>query len=266
MSWSRCFSSLGCPDLGLAEILALAARHQVPAVELRSAGGEDDLAAYFARTGVAPYGLAAQVRAQPVRIVALNAGLRLAGGTEEERARLAALAPWAEALGVPRLRVFDGGSRWDEAARAAMAATLDWWRGRRQAEGWRVDLMVETHDVLLGAAAINRFAEEFPGVPVLWDAHHTWRKGGEDPVATWRGIRPHVVHVHVKDSLPVPGPRHPYTYVLPGEGDFPVGPLLAALSADGYAGCVSLEWERRWHPGLPPLDEALHAAARRRWW
>lgn len=92
-SWSRCFSSLGCPDLGLAGILALAARHQVSAVELRSAGGEDDLATYFARTGVTPSGLAAQVRAQPVRIVALNAGLRLAGGTDEERARLAALAP-----------------------------------------------------------------------------------------------------------------------------------------------------------------------------
>jgi hypothetical protein len=266
MTWSRCLSSLGCPELGLGDILALAARHEVPAVELRSVGGEDDLAAYLARAFGTPAELVALVRAQPVRVVALNASLRLVGATDEDRARLAALAPWADALGVRRLRVFDGGSRWGSAERAESEATLRWWRALRRSQGWQVDLMVETHDVLLTAAAITRFAAEVPGVPVLWDAHHTWRKGGEDPVATWRAIRPLVVHVHVKDSLPIPGPRHPFTYVLPGDGEFPIAPLLAALTADAFAGCVSLEWERRWHPGLPPLDEALRTAARRGWW
>lgn len=30
--------------------------------------------------------------------------------------------------------------------------------------------------------------------------------------------------------------------------------------------CVSLEWEKLWHPYLAPLDDALTAAAQRQWW
>jgi sugar phosphate isomerase/epimerase len=121
--------------------------------------------------------------------------------------------------------------------------------------------MVETHDSLLTAAAIARFQAAAPATAILWDAHHTWRKGGEDPLVTWRAIHSGVVHVHVKDSIGVPSARHPFTYVLPGDGEFPAAPLLATLQADGFAGPVSLEWEKQWHPYLPSLDTALTVAA-----
>jgi sugar phosphate isomerase/epimerase len=85
-------------------------------------------------------------------------------------------------------------------------------------------------------------------------------------VVTWRAIRGHVVHVHVKDSVSVPSARHPFSYVLPGEGEFPMTPLKAELRAANFSGPVSLEWERMWHPYLPPLDEALTVAAARGWW
>jgi hypothetical protein len=41
--------------------------------------------------------------------------------------------------------------------------------------------------------------------------------------------------------------------------------LREALGS-GYAGAVSLEWERQWHPELPPLADALRSAAARSWW
>ncbi len=126
--------------------------------------------------------------------------------------------------------------------------------------------MVETHDALITRGAIERFRSALPGTALLWDAHHTWRKGGESPVETWGGIRASVVHVHVKDSIAVASARHPFTYVLPGDGDFPVAPLFAALQADGFVGPVSLEWEKLWHPYLGPLEDALVAAAARQWW
>lgn len=266
MTWTRCLSSLGCPDLPLEDILALAVRHGVPAVELRSVAGTEDLPAHFAATYGPPVALAARLANGPVRIVALNASLKLVGGTAAERDHLAALAEWAEALGIPRLRVFDGGKRVEAAELAEATDTLRWWRALRRARGWHTDLMVETHDSLVTADAIGRFVAAAPGTAILWDAHHTWRKGGEDPVATWRAIRGAVVHVHVKDSIGVASARHPFTYVLPGDGGFPIAPLLAALTADGFGGHVSLEWEKRWHTYLPPLDEALRVAAQRRWW
>ena len=266
MAWFRCISSLGCPDLSLAETLALAARHGIPAVELRTLGGGVDLADYLRRTCGTPAGFAAQVRSSPVRVIALNASLPLVGATADHRGEVEALAEWANGAGVPWIRVFDGGKLADPTELAAATATLRGWRTLRAQRGWRTDLMVETHDSLLTAARLQRFLALVPDAAVLWDAHHTWRKGGEDPVATWRAIRGHVAHVHVKDSIDRPSARHPFTYVLPGDGEFPIAPLLAALRADGYANGLSLEWEKQWHPYLPPLDEALRVAAARQWW
>lgn len=266
MAYARCFSSLGCPELSLEATLALAAKHRVPLVELRALDGSVDLPGYFSAHFGTPDRLAAYVAGAGGRIVALDASLRLVGGSETDRAALAALAPWADAVQARWLRVFDGGTVMSDGETSAAVATLRWWRELRAAQKWRVEVMVETHDSLLTAAAIARFRTAAPGTAILWDAHHTWRKGGEDPVVTWRAIQAAVVHVHVKDSLGVPSARHPFTYVLPGDGEFPAAPLLTALRADGFAGPVSLEWEKQWHPYLPSLDTALTVAAARRWW
>jgi sugar phosphate isomerase/epimerase len=264
----RCFSSLGCPDLSLDATLALAAQHEIPAVELRCLGSTVDLSAHFAAQFGSPAALAAHLQATrpSARVFALNASLHLVGPTAAEREQLVALGPWAEALGVRRLRVFDGGRTADAAEVAEAAATLHWWQQVRRAHGWQAELMIETHDSLFTAAAIGRLLTVAPDAAILWDTHHTWKKGGEDPVATWRAIQAHVVHVHVKDSISVPSAKHPFTYVLPGDGEFPFAPLRAALHADGYAGLVSLEWEKMWHPYLPPLDVALRTATARAWW
>jgi sugar phosphate isomerase/epimerase len=262
----RCLSSLGCPDCSLAETLAIAARHRIDAVELRSLGGTVVLPAYLRAQFGSPADFGAALRGSSVRVAAFNASLKLAGATPGDREEFLEYVPWAEAAGVRWLRVFDGGKNADDAELAHMADTVRWWQALRRERGWQADLMVETHDSLVTTDAIRRFRAVAPGAAVLWDAHHTWRKGGEDPAATWEAIRDAVVHVHVKDSIPVPSARHPFTYVLPGDGGFPIQRLLAAISATGFEGCVSLEWERLWHPYLPPLEEALRMAASRRWW
>ena len=264
----RCVSSLGCPDFSLDATLALAAQHGIPAVELRALGGTIDLPAYLTAQFGSPAQLAAQLLAAPapVRIAAFDTSLHLVGATPAEREQVIALAPWADALGVRRLRVFDGGKSADDAEMAEAVATLGWWQALRRERGWQVEVMVETHDSLFTAAAIGRLLAAAPATAILWDTHHTWRKGGEAPIVTWPAIRHGVVHLHVKDSIGVPSAKHPFTYVLPGDGEFPMAPLLAALRTDHYAGPVSLEWEKLWHPYLAPLDDALRAAAARAWW
>jgi sugar phosphate isomerase/epimerase len=262
----RCISSLGCPELSLEDTLALAARHGIDAVELRTLGGSVDLAAYLRSHYGTPQGFAARLHSTDVRVVALDGSLRLMTPANGDREQLVELAEWAEGAAVPRLRVFDGGTTATEEELEFGRVTLHWWRQVRRERGWTVDLMVETHDSLLTAEAIGRFAARLGEVAILWDAHHTWRKSAEDPAVTWQAIRSHVAHVHVKDSIPVPSVRHPYTYVLPGDGGFPIARLLAALRRDAFAGPVSLEWEKMWHPYLPALDEALRVAASRAWW
>lgn len=262
----KCFSTLGCGELDFDAAVALARRHGVSGLELRALGGELDLPGWLGRTYGTPERFAAAVAAGGGRVTALDTSLKLAGsGDADWEKAVAAFLPWAEALGGVDLRVFDGGGADAAADRATMAARLAWWTQRRAAAGWRSDLMIETHDSLFTASAIRALTDIAPTARILWDSHHTWKRGGEDPMTTWRAIAPTVVHVHVKDSVSRPSARHPFTYVLPGEGEFPAGPLLAALRAE-FAGAVSLEWERWWHPYLPPLAEALGAADARRWW
>ncbi len=262
----RAFSSLGCPEFTLDAAFALAEKHELDGFELRALGGTIELPGYFAAQFGSPAALAEKLGEAAGKILALDTSLKLIGSTPAERAGFLEFLPWAEALGVPRLRVFDGGRGLSDDALAEAAETVRWWQALRRERGWRADLMVETHDALANAAAIRRFALAAPGCAVLWDSHHTWLKGGEDPLVTWPAIRELVVHVHVKDSIDVPSARQAWTYVLPGAGRFPIAPLLAALRADLFSGPVSLEWERMWHPYLPPLDEALRTAAANRWW
>lgn len=262
----RCFSTLGCAELELDEVIALAKRHRIDAVELRALGGTIDLPKYLAEKFGEPSAWAAHVAASGVRVVALDTSLHLHGSTDEEwETMFATFLPWAESLGGANLRVFDGGKTADAAAIAVMAARLRWWAERRAAKGWRSDLMIETHDSLFTAEANLALVAAAPTARILWDSHHTWKRGGEDPVTTWRALAPHVVHVHVKDSISVPSARHPFTYVPPGEGEFPAEPLMKLLQAE-FDGAVSLEWEKLWHPYLAPLDDALSMASERRWW
>lgn len=270
MSYLRAFSSLGCPQATLDEALALAARFSLDAVELRSLGGTVELPAYLAAQFGSPEDLADRLAAgvpgiPRVRLAALGTSFRLVGAGPLDRDALIDFAGWAEALGVRWLRVFDGGKLADAAELAAASEAVRWWREERARHGWKTDIMVETHDSLFTAEAMGRAVEAMPGLAILWDSHHTWKKGGEDPLHTWAQMRAHVVHVHLKDSISVPSSRHPYTYVLPGTGEFPAAALVPVLR-EQFDGVVSLEWEKLWHPNLPPLEDALAAAAERAWW
>lgn len=265
--YTKAFSTLGCAGLSLAQVIELGRRFDVGAFELRALRGTLDLPAYLDTHYGTPAALRREVDAAEVRIVALDTSFRLIGNSAADRAALLAFVPWAEGLGVRWLRVFDGGEGLDPASLAQARESLGWWARQRHGQGLAVDLMVETHDVLLDAERIENFITQMGGAPVslLWDAHHTWKKGGELPTVTWPRIQPHVVHVHVKDSVSAAPPSREFSYVLPGRGEFPFADLRARLAAS-FDGAVSLEWERHWHPSLPPLEEALASARLTAWW
>lgn len=265
--YTRAFSTLGCPEFTLDEAAALAQRFQIDGLELRALGGTIDLPSYFSALAISPLEVAQRLREKDARVVALDTSFRVMDGTAPDRETLLAHIPWAEALGVRWLRVFDGGKSLDEASLAHAAENLQWWGTVRRERGVKVDWMIETHDVLIDTPKIHRFIEAMPSgtVHLLWDTHHTWKRGGEDPVATWQTIAPRVAHIHVKDSVSEPSEKHPFTYVPPGTGEFPMAPLRAKLTAE-YSGVISLEWEKLWHPYLPPLDVALTSAQAQRWW
>jgi sugar phosphate isomerase/epimerase len=262
------FSTLGCPELNLDGAINLAARHGLHVLELRTLNNTTDLPAWFQEHYVTPAALAAHLKQKRTKVCALGTSFKLVGHDDIDRAQLVNFVRWADEADVPWLRVFDGGKRGDAAEAKEAADTLKWWREQRIKNNWAVELVMETHDGFVTSEALQNLISQCPNVSILWDAHHTWKKGGEAPLKTWKTIRNHVMHLHVKDSVSQPSPNgsHPYTYVLPGEGEFPMAELREALRDHKYNGVISLEWERMWHPYLPELDKALHHAQQLRWW
>jgi len=264
--YTRTFSTLGCSEFEPAAIVALARKHHIPVLEIRGIAGSTDLPSVLEAHFGTPAAWASFLRENSLRVCAFGTSFRLIGGSPADRDELLRYLPWAEAAGVPWLRVFDGGKTGGADEIAQGAETLATWREDKQKNGWQADWMVETHDALVTSPRLHAFFAAAPGARLLWDSHHTWKKGGEDPELTWQTVAAHTVHIHVKDSVSRPSSDGAdYTYVLPGEGEFPMPRLRQLLESSRYAGHLSLEWERLWHPYMPPLDSAL-AAASSGWW
>jgi len=259
LNW--CFSTLGCPELDLTGACDLAVQFDLRRIEIRALEQRIDMPTYFAEKWETADRIQAELDERNLSIASLDTSLKLIGGKPEDRDEFLKFVPWAEALGVPYLRVFDGGT--DEGPlrpeeRDEAVQTIEWWRGKRIDGGWNVDIMIETHNAITSAAAVNEVQENLTTpVEILWDSHHTWKLKGEDPAVTFDAIGSHVPHIHVKDSVPNPEKRNGTEYLMPGDGNMPLETLLVKLAEEEYEGTVSLEWERMWHPYMDPLADAL---------
>jgi len=254
MSAALAFSTLGCGELELAEVLALAAARRLPAVELRTLGGTTDILGYFRQTFGRPEDLRSLVAASGVGIASVDTSVEAMTAGEADRRWLEALLPWVVATGARRIRVFDGGQSGSAQEIATAGDLVQWWKHFCASQGRSVEMAIETHDALAKPEALQRFLDAVPEGRILWDTYHTWHAGAEPPSTTWQRLHGRTSHLHVKDSRVTASTR---SYVPPGQGDYPFEELIGRLAADRFEGTISLEWERFWHPELPPLAAAL---------
>jgi sugar phosphate isomerase/epimerase len=255
------FSTLGCPAWSWRRVLDFAAEHEFAAIELRGIGAEMDLTKC---PELAPARVAdskREVADHGLKIVCLGASANMhepddvkrAAGLDEGRR----FVDLAHVLGAPYVRVF--GNNW--VSGEPHDATLD-----RVAAGLRalgdhargsdVTVLMETHGDYTDSATVldvmRRAAS--PTVGLLWDAHHTYAFGHEDPASTAERIMPYVKHVHLKDSVPAGNDRR---YVLTGTGEVPVRRQFEVLARHGYRGVYNFEWEKRWHPEIEEPEVAF---------
>src|SRR5262249_4649630 len=167
----------------------------------------------------------------------------------------------AAALSAPGIRVF--GDRVQPGA--DRAATEGWIVEALSALGERgrtagVECWLETHgDFAPGAAARKLVDRAGPGVAAIWDPANAFSEFGEPPADGARALGDAVRHVHLKDVRPpsADDPPRPWKPVLLGRGEFPAESVMDVLSARGYGGFVSFEWEKRWHPEIEEPEIAL---------
>jgi sugar phosphate isomerase/epimerase len=94
-----------------------------------------------------------------------------------------------------------------------------------------------------------------PQVGAIWDAGNSWSIG-EQPEEGIESLGPWLRYVQVKDGI---GRLPDWRLTLLGEGEVPLARGLSALARSHPTTPVSIEWERPWHPDLPPAEVALPA-------
>ncbi len=253
------FSTLGCPELTISEVIELAVHHGFGGIELRCLSGTVLRPDNFAELLPDVAAVGDHLLTTQRRIVGIGTSVRLLEPKSGDIETLLAFGHLADALACPHLRVFDGGEAGRPISPDDLARGRDFfdaWREARSRAGIRAHLMVETHDALATAAGMRAVREALPDLRVLWDLHHTWRAGA---AAAEFGavVADALVHVHLKDSVSRPSARKPFTYVRPGAGEFDWPGALRLLEQLDFDGSQSFEWERQWHPELEPLGEVL---------
>jgi sugar phosphate isomerase/epimerase len=251
------FSTLGCPDWGIDEIIDAARSSGYDGVELRHYQGSLDLPKVL---GGFPGGMSAFRRRfvqAGIEVCCLDSSVVLSD-PDPSTADGERMIELAMALGAPYVRVFGGDVPAGESREACLKRAADKLArlGRRAAQrGKRV--LVETHDAFSSGDQVAELLDAAgdDGTGALWDLNHPVRQG-QSPEETARLIGGRTHHVHIKDST------EDGALVRLGEGDIPLEELVAKLPAAGYTGHLSLEWERAWHPELAEAQVAFPQAIR----
>ena len=255
------FSTLGCPTWPWPRILDFAAEHQFASIELRGIQANMDLTKVpeltpehigDARQQLAAHGLSVSCLGASAHMHEMDP-VKHAAQLEEARRFI----DLAQLLGAPYVRVF-GNEHVPGVPRDQMLAHI---AGALRSLGdyakpKNVTVVIESHGDFTDSPALLEILQraDSPNVALLWDAHHTFVSGKEQPEDTVRQLGRYIRHTHLKDSVPAGNDRR---YVLTGTGEVPVKRQIAALAKIGYRGFYSFEWEKRWHAEIEEPEIAL---------
>ena len=255
MSNMIAFSTLGCPNWDLDQIITAAHAYGYDAVELRGYQEWMDLPVAEPFTPANRAETRARFADAGVAICCVSSsGVVTKGMLDHVRQH----TELAHDLGCPVVRVFGGALPTDVPHAEAFARAVENLRAFGDAgQQAGVKIVLETHDSFSTGKAVSELiaAAAHPAVQSLWDLHHPYRQG-ESIEETYAFLAPTLGHLHIKDSRP------DGRYCLMGEGDIPTLPMLDRILDGGYTGAISLEWEKRWHPEIAEPEVAFPKYAR----
>jgi sugar phosphate isomerase/epimerase len=255
------FSTLGCPDWDLAEVISGARKHRFDGIELRALSGSLDLPGRdeFAAERIAT--TRDYLKREGIEICCVDTSCTFHSVDASERADQVNMAlvhaDLAAKLGAPLIRVFPDKIQ----AGAQREQTRDWIAAclHEIAEKMPVDVDValETHGDFARAEAAVEIVElaDHPKVKLIWDVANSVAAGDMIEQAA-RIVQPHLAHIHLRDAKPVSGSEH-WLPVLAGHGRVSFAEALAAIGKLNYYGYISFEWEKYWHPEIEEPDVAL---------
>jgi sugar phosphate isomerase/epimerase len=255
------FSTLGCPAWSWKQILDAAAKNGYRALELRGVAGEMDLpkvpefqGARLAETkkDLAALGLVVSDLGASSRMHEKDPATREKQFDEGRR-----FIDLAQAMGVQYVRMFGDKIPEGEPKDEVMKRVIEGFS--KMAEYGKpagVTVLIESHGDFTKSPDLVEILTKVnhDNFQLLWDAHHSFVAGGEQPADSYKALAKWIRHTHLKDSKPAEKDRR---YVLLGQGEVPVKEQVAVLAKAGYKGFYCFEWEKKWHPEIEEPEVAF---------
>ena len=255
------FSTLGCPEWELADVVAAASGGNFDGIELRALAGSLDL---LSRPEFAAPQLAltsAYLKDEDIEICCVDTSCTFHSADASERANQVGIAlahaELAARLDAPLIRVFPDTIQ----PGAQREETRDWIAECLHAVAERmpddVDVALETHGDFARAEAAAEIATlaNHGKVKLIWDVANSVAAGDTIEQAG-RVVKPYLAHIHLRDAKPVAGSEH-WLPVLAGHGRVSFAETLAAIRELNYDGYVCFEWEKYWRPEIEEPEVAL---------
>lgn len=255
------FSTLGCPRWDWKTILGHASEWGYSAIELRGIQGEMDLTKRPELSGSGLSQSLKDLEALGMRVSDLGASAVM---HEFEPAKRKAqldeakrFIDLAHKMNVPYVRVFGDKIVEGQPKPATVDRVVSGLRELGQyAKGSGVQILIESHGDFPDSPTLLDLMKKvaMPEVGILWDTHHTFVMGNEQPAETHSRLKPYIKHTHIKDSQ---GEGESLRYVLPGTGKVPLREIVRVLASGGYRGYYCFEWEKAWHKEIEEPEVAF---------
>ena len=249
------FSTLGCPDLSMEEVIGFAQVLGYDGLEIRGIEGEmraDRIHAF--RPGMQRETIH-RMQDAGLSFVCFGASTRFDNPEtlEEYMDEGKAAIDISYAMGIPYVRVFGDNIPNDAEENRIISAVIE---GEiklcEYAKGSGVGILQEVHGSFNRLDRVLRVLEGVNAANhgIVWDVAHSDKMVQDDYLSFYLPLKAKIHHVHFKDQI-----RSRNNQLCScGEGDIPLCRILHTLSDDGYPGYVSLEWEKKWHPELPSYE------------
>jgi len=258
-SLKLCFSTLGCPEWNIGEIVKNAKKFKINGVELRG-NKRQHISPVFSREE------RSQVKEifmkNSLEIACISAYTHFSMESISERLKneeiLIDFVELAKDVNCGYVRTFIGEIPFADIdiAYDYIAQSLN--RLGKKIDNTGITVLIENHDQLCTGKLLKPLLDRINNkcIGILWDMANSFQ-AGETIEETYSFFGKHIKHVHLKDFNKEAGGG--FVHCLPGEGIMPIKNCSKLLLANGYEGYFSLEWEKMWYPEIPSIEEALRA-------
>lgn len=248
------FSTIGCPELTLKEVISLAKENGFSAIEIRALENKmyiPDVDAF--KTENLKQTLS-ELRKSRISVSCLTSECCLSDGQKyfEDAKKYIEIA---ERLKIPFVRLLGDAMPQPGTANTDMIFNL-LTSLNEYVKDMSVMPLIETNGVYANSLFLKRIFEDgnFKNIGVLWDIHHPYVYYKESPEYTYSNLKEHIKYMHIKDSVIKNGRVE---YVPVGEGNVPIKECIKLCRSGGFKGPFTLEWVKATHPQLCNLENVL---------